>query len=280
MLTLLATESGGKAGEILKLISEYCVKYGLKLIGALLVLVIGLWLAKLLVRLLTRSRWFKKTDRDVQGFAASAIKGLLYAIVIVSVIAIMGVPMASIVAVIASCGVAIGLALQGSLSNFAGGLMLILFKPFRVGDYIAANGYEGTVEEIGIFATKLVTIDNRRVVLPNAVLSNSSLVNATSFETRRVDHVFKVALSEPSDRVIRVLEDMAARQEKRLPDRAAEVRLDSFGEGCAKYHVRIWCKTADYWELYYSALEAGKKALADNGISIALPQVEVHGDVK
>lgn len=280
MLTILASSAAEKAGGILSSISDFCVKYGLKLIGAAVALMIGLWLVKLASKLICGSRWFKKLDPEVRGFLGSALKALLYVLVIVTVVSIMGVPMASIVAVIASCGVAIGLALQGSLSNFAGGLMLVLFKPFRVGDYISANGFEGTVEEIGIFSTKLVTIDNRRVVLPNAGLSNSSLVNSTSFDERRVDHIFRVALTEPSENVIRVLERMAELQEKRLPDKKPEVRLDSLGEGFAKYHVRIWCKTADYWELYYSSLAAGKKALAENGIDIALPQVEVHGSVK
>ncbi len=274
---ILSSGSGSGFSEALSAVKLFCVNYGFRLVGALIVLFVGLWLAGLIVRLMRKSRWFGRIDRDVQGFAASAVKALLYVLVTVTAIAIMGVPMASIVAVIASCGVAIGLALQGSLSNLAGGLMLILFKPFHVGDYISANGHEGTVEEIGIFATKLVTIDNRRVVLPNAQLSNSTLVNSTSFDVRRVDHVFRADIEADSERVIGVLRSMAEAQEKRLPDREPEVRFDSFGDGFAKYHVRVWCRTEDYWELYYALLEAGKKALEANGIKIPVPQVEVHG---
>ena len=185
-MILLASE-GSAAERVLKTIGDIGIKYGLKLLAAVAVIVVGLWLTKLAVKLLERSKWFGKIDRDARAFVKSAIKIALTVMVIVTAIAIMGVPMASIVAVIASCGVAIGLALQGSLSNFAGGLMLVLFKPFRVGDYIQANGQEGTVEEIGVFSTKLITVDNRQVVMPNAGLSNSVLVNATHFDERRVD---------------------------------------------------------------------------------------------
>ncbi len=266
--------------SVISTIADYCVRYGLKLIGAILVLVIGLWLAKVIVKLLGKSMIFKKMDKDVRGYMLSALKAVLSIIVLVTVVAIMGVPMASIVAVIASCGVAIGLALQGSLSNFAGGLMLMIFKPFRVGDYIAANGFEGTVEDIGIFNTALTTIDNRRVVLPNSTLSNSALTNNTYFDTRRVDLVFTAEADRDSDEVISVLKDMADSQEKRLGDRPAEVRFDSFGDGCAKYQVRVWCRTADYWELLYALNHDGKKALAENGIKVPLPQLEIHEAVK
>ena len=274
--TEAASEGSERLSHLLTLLSEFCVNYGLKLIGAIVVLILGCWLARIVIKLVSKSRWVKKIDKDIRGFVTSTIKIVLYALVLVTVIAIMGVPMASIVAVIASCGVAIGLALQGSLSNLAGGLMLIIFKPFRVDDYISANGYEGTVEEIGIFCTTLVTIDNRRAVLPNASLSNSTMVNNTHFSTRRVDLIFKTEPNEDAEKVIGVLTDMAEAQEKRLAEKPVEVRFDSFGEGCAKYQVRVWCKTGDYWDLNYALLADGKRALSENGIKTPLPKVEVH----
>ncbi|MBO4562791.1 MAG: mechanosensitive ion channel [Clostridia bacterium] len=276
MPIFLSAEVKSGVSEVLTAIRDFCVSYGFKLIGAILVLIIGCWLVKLAIKLMTRSRWYGRIDKDVQGFAKSALKGLLYAIVVITAVAIMGVPMASVVAVIASCGVAIGLALQGSLSNLAGGLMLVIFKPFHVGDFISANGYDGTVEEIGLFCTTLNTLDNRRVVLPNAGLSNSCMVNATHFDTRRVDRIFPVDPSADSERIIGILKAVADAQEMRLPDRETEVRLDSFGDGCAKYHVRIWCNTPDYWSIYYSVLEDGKRALAENGIDTALPSMEIR----
>lgn len=276
MPLFLTADAQEGVSAVLSAIRDFCVRYGFKLIGAVLVLIIGCWLVRLAVKLMTRSRWFGRIDKDVRGFVQSALKGLLCAIVIITAVAIMGVPMASVVAIIASCGVAIGLALQGSLSNLAGGLMLVIFKPFHVGDYISANGYDGTVDEIGLFATKLTTIDNRRVVLPNAALSNSSMVNATQFDTRRADQMFPVDPAVSSEEVVSILREVAERQRKRLPDRPVEVRLDSFGDGCAKYHVRVWCRTADYWSVYYSVLDEGRRALMERGISTALPRMEVH----
>lgn len=282
MPVFLTTEAAGAAegserlSHLLTLLTEFCMNYGLKLIGAIVVLILGCWLVRIIMKLINKSRWVKKIDKDIRGFTTSTLKIILYALVLVTVIAIMGVPMASIVAVIASCGVAIGLALQGSLSNLAGGLMLIIFKPFHVGDYIAANGYEGTVEEIGIFCTTLKTIDNRRVVLPNAALSNSTMVNSTHYDTRRVDLIFKTEPNEDAEKVIAVLSEMAEAQKNRLAEMPPEVRFDSFGEGCAKYQVRVWCLTTEYWELYYTLLAEGKRVLAENGIRTPLPKVEVH----
>ncbi|MBQ4446700.1 MAG: mechanosensitive ion channel [Clostridia bacterium] len=274
-MILLASE-GSAAERVLKTIGDIGIKYGLKLLAAVAVIVVGLWLTKLAVKLLERSKWFGKIDRDARAFVKSAIKIALTVMVIVTAIAIMGVPMASIVAVIASCGVAIGLALQGSLSNFAGGLMLVLFKPFRVGDYIQANGQEGTVEEIGVFSTKLITVDNRQVVMPNAGLSNSVLVNATHFDERRVDIFFRVDPDADSDAVVSALRLAAEAQAKRDPVKPVETRLDSYGESFVKYHVKVWCKTSDYWELYYSLAEDCKRALQENGIRFSVQQVEMR----
>ena len=274
-MTVLSEGAGLAKTQLLLTLRDLALRYGLKLIGAIAVVVIGLWLTKLIVKLIERSKLFGKIDRDAQGIVRSIIKIALTLIVIVTAVAIMGVPMASIVAVIASCGLAIGLALQGSLSNFAGGIMLVLFKPFRVGDYISAGGHEGSVEEIGIFSTKLVTVDNRCVVIPNAALSNSVLVNVTHYDTRRVDIFYRVEPEADSALVIAALRGAAERQAHRLPDREAEVRLDSYGEDHVKYHVKVWCETKDYWDLYYSLLEDGKRALAENGIRFSVHQVEL-----
>lgn len=280
MELLLTAEAASGFNNVLGIIADFCLNYGLKILGAILVLIVGLYVIKLIIKLMEKSRWFKKIDKDVQGFSRSAAKALLYVILVVTIVAILGVPMASIIAVIASCGVAVGLALQGSLSNLAGGLMLLLFKPFHVGDYIVTSGYEGTVQEIGIFSTALITIDNRRVVIPNAGLSNSSLVNVTHFDTRRIDIIYKVDAKADTDNVISVLRTMAEAHDMRLADKPVEVRFDSFGEGCAKYIIKVWCKTSDYWELYYALMKDGKQALADNGINVPLPQIEVHSSEK
>lgn len=278
MFYILSVQEESRLTRILNVLSEFCVKYGLKLIGAVLVLVIGIWAVKLLMKLITRSRLINRVDKDARGFVCGIIRVVLYLLVVLTVVAILGVPMASIVAVIASCGVAIGLALQGSLSNFAGGLMLVIFKPFREGDYISAGGHEGTVEDIGVFNTKLTTVDNRCVVVPNSALSNTTVVNYTRFGTRRVDHYFRTDTEVDSEKVISVLSRMADSQSLKLADKPAEVRLDSIGEGFAKYHVKVWCKTEDYWALYYALLSDGKRALEENGIRIPPPRMEVRNE--
>lgn len=268
--------TASELGESIKsAVKEFCVKYGFKLIGALVVLIVGLWLAKRAVKAITKLKWFGKIDRDARGITQGIIKALLYILVIVSVIGILGVPLASVVTVLASLGVAVGLAVQGSLSNFAGGLMILIFKPFRVGDYIKTKEYEGTVDEIGIFSTALTTLDNRRVVLPNAALSNSDLVNNTFFPERMVDLTYCVDCDAPIDTVVSVLRAMAEAQPKRLKDKEIVCRFSAFGDSCAKYQLRVWCDTKDYWELYYALLDGGKRALTENGIKIPYPIMEV-----
>lgn len=267
--------SGELLAKIKTEIVDFCIKYGLKLIGAVIVLVVGLWVAKLLVKAFTKSKCYNKIEKDARGFVASALRILLYAAVIVTVICILGIPMASVVAVIASCGVAIGLALQGSLSNFAGGLMLLIYKPFHIGDYIVTANHEGTVDDIGLFSTSLVTIDNRRVVLPNASLSNTNLVNNTYFKERMVDLTFCVDCDAPIDTVVSTLYAMAESQPKRLEDKEIICRFSAFGDSCAKYQLRVWCETKDYWELYYALQDGGKRALTEKGIKIPYPIVEV-----
>ncbi len=257
-------------------VKDFCVKYGFRLIGAFIVLIVGLWLAKKAVKAVSKLKLFGKIDRDAKGIALGVVKAVLYILVIVSVIGILGVPMASIVTVIASLGVAVSLAVQGSLANLAGGLMILIFKPFHVGDYITTKEHQGTVEEIGIFSTSLRTLDNRRVVLPNAALSNTDLVNNTSYPERMVDLTFCADCEAPIDKVVNALRTMAEAQPKRLEDREIVCRFCSFGESCAKYQLRVWCATKDYWELYYALLDGGKRALTENGIKIPYPIVEVR----
>ena len=153
--------------------------------------------------------------------------------------------------------------------------MLLIFKPFRVGDYIVTKSYEGTVEEIGIFSTALTTLDNKRVVLPNAALSNSNLANFTYYKERMVDLTFSVDCDAPIDTVTGVLRNMAEACPLRLPDKDVVSRFKSFGDSCANYQLRVWCKTEDYWAAYYGLLDGGKRALTENGIKIPYPIVEV-----
>lgn len=268
-------ETPGTLEALKKTIADFCVKYGLRIVCAIVVFVVGMIIARLISRRISKAKWNKRLDKGVASFLISMVRMLLYIAVIIIVIGILGIPMSSVAAVIASCGVAIGLALQGSLSNLAGGIMLLIFRPFKVDDYIKAGEYEGTVSEIGIFNTSLTTIDNRRVVLPNSVISNSSIVNNTYYKERMVDLAFCVDCDAPIDTVTDVLRAMAESMPQRLEDKEIICRFLSFGDSCAKYQLRVWCKSEDYWQMYYALLDGGKRALTDAGIKIPYPIVEI-----
>ncbi len=231
------------------------------MIIALLVLIIGFWIVRLLLRLLGKSKLMKK-DPTVTKFLSGTIKISLNTLVIVTVIGILGVPMSSVIAVIASAGVAIGLALQGALSNFAGGIMILIFRPFRIGDFVDAGGYSGTVKEIGIFYTVMTTPDNREVTIPNGTITGSSVVNYSVNDTRRVDLTVSVAYGSDINRVQHVLLEEAAKQTLALTDPAPSsvspsrttVRWTSpFGSGRKKritgrFTLTSWKQSRTVWK--------------------------------
>ncbi|MBQ8003091.1 MAG: mechanosensitive ion channel, partial [Clostridia bacterium] len=186
------------------------------------------------------------------------------------------VPLTSVVTVIASCGVAVGLALQGGLSNLAGGIIIIILKPFKVGDYIIEGGVEGTVEAIGIFYTTLLTPDNKRVIIPNGSLMNSTVTAVNQLDTRRVDFKFSVSYSSDIDKVRKVIAYVAENTDKVLLDKGVDIFLSNHGESSIDFSVRVWSKTEDYWTVYFSINENVKKAFDKACIEIPFPQMDVH----
>jgi small conductance mechanosensitive channel len=253
----------------------FLTDFGGKLIIALLVLVVGFWLVRLLIRVLGKSKLMKK-DPTVAKFLSGTIKISLNTLVVVTVIGILGVPMSSVIAVIASAGVAIGLALQGALSNFAGGIMILIFHPFRIGDFVDAGGYSGTVKEIGIFYTVMTTPDNREVTIPNGTITGSSVVNYSVNDTRRVDLTVSVAYGSDINRVQHVLLEEAAKQTLALTDPAPFVRLTKQNDSSLDFTVRVWTKKEDYWTVHFDLLEAIQKRLEAEKIEIPFPQLDVH----
>ena len=249
--------------------------FGGKLIVGLIVLFLGFWLVRLLMKVFGRSKLMKK-DPTVAKFLSGALRISLNTLVVVTVIAILGVPMSSVIAVIASAGVAIGLALQGALSNFAGGIMILLFRPFRIGDYVEAGGFGGTVKEIGIFYTVLTTPDNREVTIPNATVTGASVVNYSVNDSRRVDLTISVAYGSDVDRVRTVLLDEAGKNTNVQGDPAPFVRLTKQNDSSLDFVVRVWTKKEDYWAVYFDLLEAIQKRLDAEGIEIPFPQLDVH----
>lgn len=251
---------------------------GLKIIYAALVLFVGLKLVKWLKKKLPTLPFLSRLDAGIRSFLSSCLAIGLYALLFISVAMIMGIPTTSFIAALASCMAAIGLALQGSLSNFAGGLMILMFKPFRVGDYISAPelNVEGFVREITVVYTVLRTFDNIEVTIPNGTLSNSVLKDMSIAETRRVDFTFRVAPSCPLTLVEKVLADVLAASENVLPDPAPSIVVTDITDSAVVYGVRVWCPGSKYWDTKFGVNRAVKLAFDENGIVVPHQQVDVH----
>ncbi len=254
------------------------IGFGLKVLIALVVFFVGRLLIKWVRKIVKRSMERSNADKGVTQFLDSMLKFGLYGLLIFSIATKLGVDTTSVAALVASGGVAIGLALQGSLSNFAGGVLILLLKPFEVGDYIieATNGHEGVVKEIQIFYTKLCTIDNKNIVIPNGMLTNNSLVNATARDERQLD--LKLSISYESDlkKAKSVIEKLIRNDKAILLEKDLKVFVDELGNSSVVLGARAWVKNEDYWDTRWRLLEEIKLALDENGIDIPYPQVMVH----
>lgn len=239
---------------------------GGKLILAIVVLIVGSIVIKAIKKGLNKLDKISKLDKTVQSFVKNLISALLYVVLVICVIEILGIPMTSVVAVLASCGLAVGLALQGALTNLAGGLMILIFKPFRVGEYVDAAGASGIVQDISIFYTSLLTLDNKRVTVPNGDLMNSNVTNYSCEKLRRVDLDFKITNDCDENFAKGVLLKTAEATEGVLSSPAPFARLSAVDDDTFIFTVRAWCESAKYWDVYFDLLENCAKALGENGI--------------
>lgn len=260
------------------LVGTGLAELAMKIVAALLILFIGLWLVKLIVKLVKKGKAFQKLVPEIQTFFASAIKVLGYTLVIMMAVTTVGVPTASILAVLGSCGLAVGLALQGSLANLAGGIMLMIFRPFRVGDFISDGAHEGTVKKITMFYTVIATADNLQVTLPNGALANTAIKNLHANETRRLD--IDVTLSPAADKakVCELLLDCAKKNELVLDDPAPEALVTVTDGGLPTFKLRTWFKSENYWPVYFGLNEAVQKTITENALPLAHQQVDLHTD--
>lgn len=256
---------------------ELITSLGLKIVAAVIIFAVGTAAIKWLKKWIVNSPKNEKIDAGVRTFLASFATFSLYAVLFISVAMILGVPATSFVTALASCGVAIGLAMQGSLSNVAGGIMLLLFKPFKVGDYIEANGVSGTVTDITVVYTIIHTPDNKVITIPNGGLTNSVIQNYSASGTRRVDFTFTASYDSDIDKVKQILLE-AASHELVLKDKEPVVALTEHGDSALVYALRVWCNTPDYWTIKFDINEKVKKEFDKNGISIPFPQMDVHLD--
>lgn len=257
-------------------VGEFCLSVGGRLLAAGLLLLIGFRLIGWMSRRLHRGKLAKKMDHTVSSFFSSALSITAKTLLVITAIGILGVPMSSVVTVLATAGAAIGLALQGSLSNFAGGIMLLIFKPFHVEDYIETQDVSGTVREINIFYTILQTPDNKNITLPNGTLMNSTIINYSANDTRRVEWIFSVAYGSDVDRVREVIASVLQEYPQILKEPAPMIVLSKQNESSLDISTRVWCPKSEYWTLYFAVNEAMKKAFDANGIEIPFRQVDVH----
>ena len=258
--------------KILDLIQEQ----GIKLLGGILVLVIGFFIIHWVMKLITRSDRFVKIEPTLKGFLQNLFKLILYIVVILTAAGVMGIPLTSFVTIIASAGVAISLAMQGALSNFVGGVTILLLKPFKAGDYVKVGETEGTIRNIGVFYTEMIMPDNRHISMPNSNLTNTAIVNYTREGTRRLDVNFGVSYSADIDSVRETLLGVASGIPGVFAEPAPLVKLTACQDSSLNFMIRVWCKSADYWDVNWALLENGKKALDREGIEIPYPQLDVH----
>lgn len=274
-----ATETEASTGffdNLLRLLSDFAMHTGLRLLAAIAVLIIGLRAVRALNRRYIKSKAYEKLEPDVRGIVRWLLSFLLNAAVIIGVIAILGIPLTSVATVISSAALALGLSLQGSLANLAGGIVLLIFKPFHVNDVIEVSSFSGTVESIGVFYTSLRTFDNRCVILPNAGLSNANLINNTCYDTRRVDITVSTGSETDSETVKGLVTSVIAAQHLALLNPEPFVRLNDCTDGRLNYAIRVWCKTDDYYDLYHNLQEDLRREFKQMGLSPATPQMTVR----
>ncbi|AXU64376.1 mechanosensitive ion channel family protein [Clostridioides difficile] len=262
-------------GGIMESLLEWATTSGVKLIIGILILSIGFKIIKKFVNHVMLLLSKRDIDLTLRKFLKSLLLSVLKVAVIIIVLEYWGMSLSSFAAVIASAGVAIGLALQGSLSNFAGGFIILLIRPFKVGDYVEAAGHGGTVEQIGLFYTQLVTPDNKQILIPNGSVSNDSLINYSAKNTRRVDLTFSVGYEDDILHVRRVLKDIVNNHKLIINEPEPFIGVVEHGDNAIKFAARVWCKTEDYWTIYLDLLEEVKVRFDEEGITIPYPKMDL-----
>lgn len=261
---------------LLEWLGQFSLDYGPRVVGALLTILVGLWLVGWVSRGMRAALTRAKVEPTLASFLANAGKLALTALVCVSAIGQLGVETASFVAILGAVGFAVGFALQGSLGNLAAGVMILFFRPFKVGDYIEAGGAAGVVEEIAVFSTILRTVDNKTVIVPNAQVTNGTITNFSANPTRRVDLTFGIAYDDDIRRAKGILERLVAADERILQDPAPVIAVGALADSSVNLLCRPWVRTADYWNVCWDLTEKVKEAFDAEGVTIPFPQREVH----
>lgn len=257
-------------------LTQYASLYGLKVLGALAIFFIGKWAVRMGSNLCKKLMEKANVDKTLVSFAGNIIYALGLTFVVIAAIGQLGVQTTSLAAIIAAAGLAIGLALQGSLSNLAAGVMIILFRPFRVGNYVEAAGTAGTVHDLNIFTTTLKTPDNKIIIVPNSKITDGNITNYSAQDRRRVDMVFGIGYGDDIKKAKEILKAIADADERILKDPEVQIAVSELGESSVNFVMRPWVKSGDFWPVKFDVTEKVKMEFDKNGISIPFPQRDVH----
>jgi small conductance mechanosensitive channel len=257
-------------------LTTIALEYGIPLLKAIAIFAFGLWIIKAIRRGVRKGFAKSNIDQSLQPFLISLLYNALLVLLVLTALSTLGIQMTSFVAIIGAAGLAIGLSLQGTLQNFAGGVIILIMRPFKVGDFIEGGGHSGVIREIQIFNTIMTTPDNKRVVIPNGGLSNSSITNYSAEDTRRVDMVFGIGYGDDIKKAKEVLISLLEADDRVLKEPAFRVDVSNLGDSSVDFNVRPWVVTADYWNVYWDFQERVKLAFDKEGISIPFPQRDVH----
>ncbi len=266
----------GLADKAVEMLQTTGLEFGKNLIIAIVIFIVGKWVVALVVRALRAAMQKADIDETLETFVGNLLRMGLMVFVIIAAINQLGIQTASLVAVLAAAGLAVGLALQGSLSNFASGVLIVLFRPYKVGDWIEGAGISGGVEEVQILTTVLKTGDNKRIIVPNGQIMGATITNYSTNDTRRVDLTIGVSYDDDIDKVRRELEALMAADQRILKEPAWTIAVSALADSSVNFAVRPWVKTPDYWGVYFDLTEAIKKRFDEVGISFPFPQQEVH----
>ena len=262
--------------DYLNKIINFAIEYAPKLLGGILVLFVGLWITKLLTQAVGRSLAKSSIDQSLVPFLKSLTNIILKALLIITVMGMIGIEMTSFVAIIGAAGLAVGLALSGTLQNFAGGVIILIIKPFKIGDFIEAQGFSGTVKEINIFSTLLNTPDQKLVIIPNGPLSTGALINYSAEPLRRVDWTFGIAYGDDVENFKKAINLFIAEDERILKDPAGFIGLSELADSSVNFAVRVWVGSADYWGVFFDMNEKVYTKFPDYDLNIPFPQMDVH----
>lgn len=257
-------------------IMNFGIEYAPKLLGGIIVLIVGLWITKLITKGFGKSLQKSNIDQSLVPFLKGLVNVLLKALVAITVMGMLGIEMTSFVAIIGAAGLAVGLALSGTLQNFAGGIIILILKPFKIGDFIEAQGFTGTVKEISIFATHLNTPDKKLVIVPNGPLSTGALINYSAEDLRRVDWTFGIAYGDDMHVFKKAINDFIAADSRILADPAPFIGLSALADSSVNFTVRVWTDTANYWDVFFAMNEKVYTKFPEYNLNIPFPQMDVH----